>query len=155
MRRLSILCLLCLIGLTPPAGAQPAIYSPWGGPDSPGGIFGGDPLDADTNRDQRVTPDEFWSWLQARVTGRDADRSNGLTAAELGIRPGDARRQAWFRAADRDASGHLSLDEIEFWSGTAFRFHDTNRDNVLTPAEVAPRPRRPRPSAPAPAPPGG
>lgn len=152
MRCLPLLCLLGFAALATPAAAQPAVYNPWGGPDSPGGLFGGDPLDADTDRDQRVTHDEFWTWLRARATGRDLDRSNGLTAQELGIRPTDARRQAWFRAADRDGSGHLSLDEIEFWSGMTFRFHDTDRNHALTPAEVAPRPRRPRPAPPAEAP---
>ena len=152
MRRLPILCLLGLAALATPAAAQPAVYNPWGGPDSPGGLFGGDPLDADTNRDQRVTPDEFWTWLRGRATGRDLDRSNGLSPQELGIKPTDRRGQAWFRAADRDGSGHLSLDEIEFWSGMTFRFHDTNRDNVLTPAEVSPRPRRQRPAAATPPP---
>lgn len=160
MRRLPpspALGLAALLAAAAPAAAQPAVHSAWGGPDSPGGLFGGDPREADLDRDQRVTRDEFWTWLRAQATGRDLDRSNGLTAQELGIRPIDARRQAWFRAADRDGSGHLSLDEIEFWSGTVFRFHDTNRDHALAPQEVAPRPRRPRPapasaSAPAAAP---
>jgi hypothetical protein len=152
MRRLPLappIALLAMLALAGPAPAQPAVYSPWGGPDSPGGIFGGDPLEADMDRDQRVTPDEFWTWLRGRATGADPDR-DGLTAQELGIRPRDARRQAWFRAADADGNGRLSLDEIELYSGTIFRFHDADRDNALTRPEVAPR--QPRANAPAPGP---
>jgi hypothetical protein len=122
----------------------PAEHSFWGGPDSPGGLFGGDPMDADQDGNRQVSPGEFNAWLRRRVTGAGAGRDGGLAPQELGIRPGDRRRQAWFRAADANGDGRLTQDELESLAGLTFRFHDTNRDGTLQPQEVrrAATPRR-------------
>jgi hypothetical protein len=62
------LALALALGALPMAAAAQGTpgWSPWGGPDSPGGLFGGDPLDADADRDRRLTHDEVWSWLRRR-----------------------------------------------------------------------------------------
>src|SRR4051812_11014556 len=78
------------------AGGTPG-WSPWGGPDSPGGLFGGDPLEADADRDRAVTHDEVWTWLRRRFDLADHDRSGTLEPAEIPTHP---QAQAGFRAAD-------------------------------------------------------
>lgn len=132
----TILLLLVLLAGAAPAAAQPAPHSAWGGPDSPGGLFGGDPREADVDGDRRVTHDEFWLWVRGRTERADANRDRSLTPQELGIRPDDRRRQALFRAADADRSGSLSMEELQMFSGYAFRFHDTDRDGALQRGEA-------------------
>jgi hypothetical protein len=128
-----VLALLVALALPMAARAQ---TSPWGGPDSPGGLFGGDPMDADADRDGRVTHDEVWSWLRQRFDQADRDRDGRLSAQEL---PDRRRGQAAFRAADADRNGHLTPEELQPLLGMWFRARDANGDNALTRPEV---PRR-------------
>lgn len=143
--------LLALL-LALPAAAQegrPVPHSAWGGADSPGGLFGGDPREADLDRDQRITQDELWRWVRRRAEQADTDRDSRVTPQELGIGPQDRRRQAWFRAADADRSGHLTMDELQLFSGYAFRFHDTDRNGHLAGPEMRRAAPRNRPATPA------
>src|SRR4051794_31764146 len=72
MRPVLALALGALLVLPIGAAAQGTPgWSPWGGPDNPGGLFGGDPLDADANQDRRVTHDEVWSWMRRRFDQAD------------------------------------------------------------------------------------
>jgi hypothetical protein len=117
-------------------------WSPWGGPDSPGGLFGGDPMEADADRDRGVTHDEVWTWLRRRFETSDRDRSGTLEPAEL---PGHAKAQAGFRAADADRDGRVTIDELRPLSEGWFRAHDANRDGRLTRQEM---PKRAKPKPP-------
>jgi hypothetical protein len=111
-------------------------WSPWGGPDSPGGLFGGDPLDADANQDRRVTHDEVWNWVRHRFDQSDRDRSGTLESGEISGHP-DA--QARFRAADADRDGKVTVEELLPHSEAWFRTHDANGDGQLTRPEVPKR----------------
>ncbi len=138
--RFSVLGALGVLLLLPvPSQAQ---RSPWGGPDSPGGLFGGDPMEADADRDQRVTPDEFWVWVRKRLDSRDRDRDGALSLSESRA-PRD--RADTFRATDADRDGKVTPDELRSASEAWFRSQDLNRDGALTRQEI-PR-RRPSQSA--------
>jgi len=139
MDRILALALMGLMAMPATALAQ---GSPWGGPDSPGGLFGGDPLDADTDRDRSVTHDEVWGWLRQAFNKADRDRSGTLSAAEVPARPG---AQTSFRAADADRNGQMTIEELRPLSESWFRAHDANGDGVLTRREVPVRkPKPPR-----------
>ncbi|WP_149539526.1 EF-hand domain-containing protein [Siccirubricoccus phaeus] len=130
------------LGLALPAAAQ-VPYSPWGGPDSPGGLFGGSPLEVDADRDGRITHDEVWAWLRQGFDRADRNGDGRLSAEEV---PSHRRAQATFRAADADRNGHLTPEELRPLSEMWFRSLDSNGDNLLTGRE---RPRRPaRPASP-------
>jgi len=146
MPQIILLLLALMAAAAAPARAQPAVYSAWGGPDSPGGLFGGDPREADVDGDRRVTHDEFWLWLRGRADQADSNRDQALTRQELGIRPEERRRQAWFRAADTDRNGSLSMEELRMFSGYVFRFHDTDHDGALQPGETRRPGAPPRPA---------
>ena len=145
-----------LLALAAPAVATAQVpgWSPWGGPDSPGGLFGGDPAETEGEQNPVVprTPDRLWGWVGTRLGLRGSppppDDARGVTAADLGTAPGDARRDAWFRAADRNGDGRLSMQELRDHADLVFRFHDSSRDGQLDSAEI----RRQAPSGTAPAP---
>jgi hypothetical protein len=131
------LALGALLALPMAAAAQGTPgWSPWGGPDSPGGLFGGDPLDADADRNRRVTHDEVWSWLRRRFDQADRDRSGTLEPGEISRHP---EAQARFRAADADRDGQVTIEELRPMSEGWFRTHDADGDGQLTRREV---PRR-------------
>jgi hypothetical protein len=110
--------------------------SPWGGPDSPGGLFGGDPMEADRDRNERVTRDEFWTWLRQRLDRQDRDGDRALSLPEAGSSRGRADA---FRAMDADRNGKITPDELRSASDAWFRSQDLNRDGALTRQEM---PRR-------------
>ena len=114
------------------AGGTPG-WSPWGGPDSPGGMFGGDPLEADADRDRSVSHDEVWAWLRRRFAVADRDRSGALEPGEV---RGHVEAQATFRAADADRNGRVTIDELLPLSEGWFRAYDLNGDGRLTRKEV-------------------
>ena len=147
MRGLRFLALGALLLLPQVASAQGGTpgWSPWGGADSPGGMFGGDPLEADADRDRSVTHDEVWTWLRRRFDAADRDRSGTLEPAEV---PAHPRARAAFRAADADRDGRLTVEELRPMSEGWFRAQDADRDGRLTRREV-PRQRKAKP-APAP-----
>ncbi|MCO6417571.1 hypothetical protein JYK14_15585 [Siccirubricoccus sp. KC 17139] len=123
--------------------------SPWGGPDSPGGLFGGGlfdgrPAEADTDRDGRLTHDEVWSWLRQRFDQADRNGDGRLSAQEV---PSHRRAQSTFRAADADRNGHVTPEELRPLSEMWFRSLDANGDNALTGREM-PRRRPTRPASP-------
>ena len=128
------------------AGGTPG-WSPWGGPDSPGGMFGGNPLEADADRDRAVTHDEVWTWLRRRFDTADRDRSGTLEPTEI---PNHPQAQAGFRAADADRNGRVTIEELRPLSESWFRAQDADRNGKLTRREV---PKQPKPKPkPAPAP---
>ena len=151
-QRLSATVLIGLLALAVPAPAQerPGAtstgtpgWSPWGGPDSPGGLFGGDPLEADADRDRGVTHDEVWSWLRRRFDQADRDRSGTIEPAEI---PAHPQAQAAFRAADADRNGKLTPEELRPMSEGWFRAHDRDANGTLTRREVPPAKHPPKPA---------
>ncbi|TCZ61402.1 EF-hand domain-containing protein [Roseicella aquatilis] len=145
MRTALALALGALLALPAPASAQfRPDWSPWGGPDSPGGLFGGDPREAVTDPDQGVTHDQVWLWLRGRFEQADRDRSGTITPDEI---RGRADAQATFRAADADRNGQVTPDELRPLSEQWFRAHDANSDDRLTRQEVKAQKRRPKPQA--------
>ena len=114
--------------------------SPWGGPDSPGGLFGGDPMEADSNHDERVTHDEIWTWLRQRLDRQDRDGDGAMSLPEAGASRGRANA---FRAMDADRNGKITPDELRSASDAWFRSQDLNRDGALTRQEMPHRPPRP------------
>ena len=118
----------------PPAHAQ---RSPWGGPDSPGGLFGGDPIEADGDHDQRVTHDEIWTWLRQRLDRQDRDGDGALSLSEA---PAPRDRAGAFRMLDADRNGKVTQDELRSSSEAWFRSRDLNRDGALTRQELTHRP---------------
>ena len=114
-------------------------WSPWGGPDSPGGLFGGDPLEADADRARGVTHDEVWTWLRRRFDQADRDRSGTIEPGEI---PAHPQAQAAFRAADADRNGKVTPEELRPLSEGWFRAHDRDANGTLTRKEVA-KPKRP------------
>jgi len=136
-----------LLLLASPALAQRMPHGFWGGPDSPGGLLGGDPREADTDRDERVTEGEFWRWARGRAERMDRDGDHALTSTEFGLRR-DAPAMSGFRAADADRNGRLTMAELEAVAMAWFRARDRNGDLVLHPAEMPRRAKR----APSPAP---
>lgn len=142
MRPFQILALSALLlapGSALAQGGTPG-WSPWGGPDSPGGMFGGDPLEADADRDRAVTHDEVWTWLRRRFDLADRDRSGTLEPAEI---PGEPRAQAGFRAADANRDGRVTIEELRPLSEGWFRTHDADGNGRLTRREV---PKRTKPN---------
>lgn len=139
MRPSLLILFAALLALPSPAPAlaqgTPG-WSPWGGPDSPGGMFGGNPLEADADRDRNVTHDEVWTWLRQRFDLADRDRSGALERHEIGSHAG---AHATFRAADADRNGRVTFDELRPLSESWFRAHDANQDGVLTRGEVPAR----------------
>jgi len=120
-----------------PASAQNRPdWSPWGGPDSPGGMFGGNPLDADADRDRNVTHDEVWAWLRRRFDRADRDRSGTVEPREI---RSHAEARATFRAADADRNGRVTVEELLPLSENWFRALDMNGDGVLTLGELPQR----------------
>jgi Ca2+-binding EF-hand superfamily protein len=99
-------------------------------------LFGGNPLDADRDRDNRVTHDEVWVWTREQFGVIDRDRSGTISANEIGR---DARSQAAFRAADVNRDGFVTMDELRSHSQTVFQVRDSNGDGALTRDEVPPR----------------
>ncbi|MBL6079970.1 hypothetical protein JMJ56_18270 [Belnapia sp. T18] len=134
-----ILAALGFIALLQPASLL-AQRSPWGGPDSPGGLLGGDPMDADLDRDQRVSHDEVWQWLRQRLGQHDQNRDGAVTLPESGVHPDRAED---FRAMDTDRDGKLTAGELRAGSEAWFRNRDLNRDGALTRQELGPAPSRP------------
>ncbi|MCS6891247.1 MAG: hypothetical protein RMK64_07385 [Rhodovarius sp.] len=128
------LALMALLLATTPALAR----DPWGGPDSPGGLFGGfgDPTRLDRDRDSRITHDEIWSWLLEQFNLIDRNRDGRLGPDEL---PRRALVLPAFRAADADHDNHLTREELRALSESWFRARDVNRDRALSGREV-PRP---------------
>jgi hypothetical protein len=151
MRSILVLALGALLVAPGNASAQGGTpgWSPWGGPDSPGGMFGGSPFEADADRDRAVTHDEVWTWLRRRFDTADRDRSGTLEPTEI---PGSPQAQAGFRAADADRNGRVTVEELRPLSEAWFRAQDVDRNGKLTRREV-PKPTKPKPTpAPAPAP---
>lgn len=136
-----VLALVVALALPVAAKAQ---GSPWGGPDSPGGLFGGDPMEADTDRDGRATHDEIWTWLRQRLDRADRNRDGRLSPQEL---PNHPRARATFRAADADRNGHVTVEELGPLADMWFRARDANGDGALTRREV-PRRQAVRPASP-------
>jgi Ca2+-binding EF-hand superfamily protein len=138
--RSSVLGALGILILLQPMPSH-AQRSPWGGPDSPGGLFGGDPMEADGDRDQRVSHDELWTWLRQRLDRQDRDGDGALSLSES--RAPRERADA-FRAMDADRNGKVTSDELRSASEAWFRSHDGDRDGALTRQEMMHRqPRRP------------
>jgi hypothetical protein len=151
--------LLAALATLPMAVAQfRPDWSPWGGPDSPGGLFGGDPLSAEPHSDQPMHQDAVWAWMQGRFQAADRDRDGRVSMEEMRLSPGsggggtDPARQAWFRAADVNHDGHLSPEELKMFSGMVFRFHDTDGDGKLTRHEIRRQAPLPVTAGPAPGP---
>jgi hypothetical protein len=141
MRSVLVLTLGALLILPRGGSAQDVPgWSPWGGPDSPGGMFGGNPLDADANRDRAVTHDEVWTWLRRRFDLADQDRSGTLEPHEV---PAQRDAQAAFRAADADRNGKVTIEELRPLSEGWFRAQDADRNGKLTRREVPKPPPKP------------
>ena len=143
MRSTLVLALGALLVAPGSASAQRGMpgWSPWGGPDSPGGMFGGNPLEADADRDRAVTHDEVWTWLRRRFQTADRDRSGTLEPTEI---PGSPQAQASFRAADADRNGRVTIEELRPLSESWFRAQDADRNGKLTRRE-APKQPKPKP----------
>ncbi|MDO9708522.1 EF-hand domain-containing protein [Paracraurococcus lichenis] len=135
MRTAPALILGALLVLAAPVRAQVTRpdWSPWGGPDSPGGLFGGNPLETVPERSAEVTHDQVWTWLRNRFDQADRDRSGTLTPDEIRGRP---EAQATFRAADADRNGHVTPEELRPLSESWFRAHDADRNGKLTRREL-------------------
>ncbi|MEN0075871.1 MAG: EF-hand domain-containing protein [Paracraurococcus sp.] len=120
------------------AAAQggPPGWSPWGGPDSPGGMFGGDPSEAIRDPARGVSHDEVWTWLRRRFDLADRDRSGSIEQGEVLTR---AEALALFRAADANRDGKVTPEELKPFSEQWFRAHDSNNDGVLTRREATQR----------------
>lgn len=137
MRPVLLLALGALLALPGPALAQSRPdWSPWGGPDSPGGMFGGDPMETATDPVRGLTHDQVWVWLRRQFDLADRDRSGTLTPDEI---RGHAEAQAAFRAADADRNGQVTVEELQPLSERWFRAHDTDRNGVLTRREIPKR----------------
>lgn len=134
-------------------------WSPWGGPDSPGGLFGGDPLSVEPHADQPMHPDQVWTWMFNRFQASDQNRDGRVSMDEMKLShagspadtAADRSREAWFRAADMNHDGHLSPEELKMFSGVVFRFHDADADGKLARHEIR-RQARPAPAVAAPSP---
>ena len=117
--------------------------------------------EADTSRDGRVTEAEAMDLLATRFAQADADRSGGVSRAELGdflrsqfrlrhanATPSDtappraqARLDGFFRAADANGDGQVTLEELRPLALAAFRAADRNGDGALEPQELRGRHR--------------
>ncbi|WP_158292472.1 EF-hand domain-containing protein [Paracraurococcus ruber] len=143
--RPTIVLAFALLTLAAEARAQPdsRSWAPWGGADSPGGLFGGDPAEVAPRGDAGVTHDQVWQWLRGRFDQADRDRSGSLTPDEIRAHP---QARATFRAADADRNGRVTLEELRPLSEQWFRAHDANGDNQLTRREMPARQRAAKPA---------
>lgn len=142
----------------PPAGANQSARGP--GPRGPGALFD----EMDKNKDNRVTWDEAWTYVQGRFSAADADRDGGLTRQEAdALRPTGGRRRegaaqpsadqaarrarfgdVLFRGMDANRDGRVTLDELRPVVEARFRGFDANGDNAVERAELPQRREGPR-----------
>lgn len=128
-----------LAGIAATASAQGPARSPWGGPDSPGGLLGGDPREVMPDAAWPMRHDAVWQFLLRRFDQLDADRDRVLTRQELGIPRGDIDRNFLFRQFDRDRNGGLTPDEMAPLAGRIIDMHDRNGDRMLQQREMRQR----------------
>lgn len=145
----------------PPAATPPAANAPAAGPDGrgPGAMF--DRIDA--NKDDKVTWDEAWGFVQGRFRSADTDRDGALTRQEAdALRPTGGRRgggpqggnaapsaeqsarmsrfgDMMFRGVDANRDGRVTLDEVRPMVEARFRGLDANADNAVARSEVPQR----------------
>ena len=124
---------------------------------------------ADANHDGRVTEPEAMDFLAARFTEADTNRDGGVTPEELNsfvrsqvntYRPGPSgqaqrqpppeaqrrmteRQARFFRMADANRDGRITMDELRPMAAAMFRGADANGDGALEKNEL-PGQRGPR-----------
>jgi Ca2+-binding EF-hand superfamily protein len=125
---------------------------------------------ADADHDGRVTEAEAMAYADARLADADADKNGGVTPEELGTylraqmaahRPSPAsgreRRQPppqaqramhnrmamFFRVADANRDGSVTLEELRPVAAALFRAADASGDSVLVLEELRHGPQRP------------
>ena len=163
---------LALLGATFAASALPALAQPAPAPPGPRGIEARLFQQADANQDRRVTEDEAMAFLAARFAEADTSRDGALTPEELqtylraqwqAMRPGPAagndprpvpppvqramteRQDRFFRMADANRDGRLTMDEMRPLAAMYFRAADRNGDGALEMTELrGPERRGPR-----------
>jgi len=145
-----------------PAWAQqpspPPAASQGGGARGPGALF----EQMDGNKDDRVTWDEAWRYVQQRFAAADSDRDGGLTRQEAeALRPTGGRRREgsgsataptpeqtarWtrfgdvvFRGLDANRDSRVTLDEVRPAVEARFRGLDADADNAVSRAELPQR----------------
>lgn len=163
--RSALLAAAALAAATPAWAQQPA--SPpaatgsgqGGGARGPGALF----EQMDGNKDDRVTWDEAWRYVQQRFAAADADRDGGLTRQEAeALRPtgGGRRREGngsataptpeqtarWsrfgdvvFRGLDANRDSRVTLDEVRPAVEARFRGLDADADNAVSRTELPQR----------------
>jgi len=101
---------------------------------------------ADTNKDGKVTPEEFAAYRSAMVTGIDTDNdgllsSDELIAMHMKRAAERAKDQSSRMIQDLDANGDGKLSAAELIAmpvpPDAFERADTNKDGVIDQAEAA------------------
>jgi Ca2+-binding EF-hand superfamily protein len=110
--------------------------------------------EADANRDGALTPEELHQYIRAQI---DANRPEGRERREPSPRAVQAmqeREATFFRIADANRDGRVTLEEIRPVALAMFRAADRNGDGVLERAELRPErgPGHRRGPAPAPTP---
>jgi hypothetical protein len=125
----------------------------------------------DSNKDDKVTWDEAWGFVQGRFRSADADRDGGLTRQEAdALRPTGGRRggggqqggnaapspersarmqrfgDMMFRSIDANRDGRVTLDEVRPMVEARFRGLDADADNAVSRAEVPQRRHGSRPN---------
>ncbi len=100
---------------------------------------------ADTNKDGKVTPEEFAAYRTAMVTGIDTDNDGKLSLDELvAMHMKNAAERAkdmstrMMQDLDADGDGKLSVAELIAMPvpPDAFELADTNKDGVIDQAEA-------------------